>query len=222
MMAGGAWASSFVKQMGISTPQTAVRSTVVSLAPNTRDLPPALHSSNATATRRGDYGYGVAVSALARVDPTWQSLRYARHFIPMFARRWQVLSSGDLRALSYGHKAQRRWAMDRPTPMEACRMLDPTPADSVIRKALDHARALIPSLRRRRAGCRTRRQRIAGGPARRRDPQRRQCRSGALCRSDPGYPPASASAPVARLCLCACPGLRVMRTARMAFQISRT
>ncbi|MGO4851823.1 NAD(P)/FAD-dependent oxidoreductase [Phaeovulum sp. W22_SRMD_FR3] len=147
VMAGGAWASSFVNQMGITMPQTTVRSTVVSLQPNDLDLPAALHTAAANVTRRGDGGLGVAISGLARVDPTPQSIRFARHFLPMFARRWRVLTPGDFRALGYGHETRSIWRMDQPTPMERCRTLDPTPDARMIARTLRQAYALLPQLK---------------------------------------------------------------------------
>ncbi|KFF49310.1 D-amino acid oxidase [Gammaproteobacteria bacterium MFB021] len=146
VMAGGVWASTFVKQLGIGFPQTAARSSLLSVLPPDSRLPAALHTSRVTATRRADGAYTLAVSGLAKLDPTPQGLRYARQFLPMFARRWQLLSLGDLRGWLAGHEGRQSWRLDRPTPMERNRVLDPLPDAAVIETIVHRARQLLPAL----------------------------------------------------------------------------
>ncbi|MES1955030.1 NAD(P)/FAD-dependent oxidoreductase [Salinisphaera hydrothermalis] len=146
VMAGGVWASTFVKQLGISFPQTAARSSILSVMPPKEELPATLHTRQVSVTRRSDGAYTLAISGLGRIDPTIQGLRYARQFLPMFARRWRVLSLGDMRAWLVGHERRQRWRLDQPTPMEANRVLDPLPERSVVDLTLHRARQLLPGL----------------------------------------------------------------------------
>ena len=147
VLAGGAWASSFCRQLGLRFPQAAVRSSILALAPGAEG-PDALHTAEISFTRRGDGGYTLAVSGNARVDPTPQQLRYARHFLPMFAKRFRVLRPGGLQGWKAGHETLGRWRLDRPTPMERTRILDPRPDPAMIALTLARARALIPGLAR--------------------------------------------------------------------------
>lgn len=144
---GGAWASSFLNQYGIRFPQSSVRSSILSLAPGVEGLPDALHTTEVSVTRRGDGGYTLAISGGARVDPTPQQLRYSRQFVPMFQRRWRSLSLGGLQAWKAGHETLKRWRLDEPTPMEANRILDPTPDPKQIAETHARAQKLLPSLR---------------------------------------------------------------------------
>lgn len=146
VLAGGAWASSFCRQLGISMPQTAVRSSILSVAPVTATLPAAVHTEAVSLTRRGDGGYTLAVSGLARVDPTLQSLRYIHRFLPMFLRRRAILKPGGLQAFLSGHETRRKWELDKPTPMERTRILDPRPDLGTIEETLRRARLLFPEL----------------------------------------------------------------------------
>ncbi len=146
VMAGGAWASSFCHQYGISFPQSAVRSSILSVAPGCAG-PDALHTSRVSLTRRGSGGYTLAVSGNARVDPTPQQIRYARHFLPMFAKRWRVLRPGGLEAWRSGHETRAHWRLDQQTPMERMRVLDPKPDARMIRLTLARAQELLPGLR---------------------------------------------------------------------------
>lgn len=145
--AGGAWASSFLNQSGLRFPQSSVRSSILSVGPGAGDLPDALHTTQVSVTRRSDGGYTLAISGGARVDPTPQQLRFARQFIPMFLQRWSNLAIGGLEGWKAGHETLARWRLDAPTPMEANRILDPTPDARQI--AETHARALrlLPALK---------------------------------------------------------------------------
>lgn len=147
VMAGGAWAASFLHQLGIRFPQASARSSILSLAPGATGLPDALHTAPVSITRRGDGGYTLATSGRASVDLTPGALLGMRHFLPMFARRWRVLRPGGTQGWAAGFETRRRWAMDRPTPMERTRILDPRPSPQVIAQTLARARALLPALR---------------------------------------------------------------------------
>ncbi|EPC03426.1 D-amino acid oxidase [Litchfieldella anticariensis FP35 = DSM 16096] len=146
VMAGGAWASSFCRQLDIRFPQASVRSSILSVMPGAKGLPDALHTAEVSVTRRGDGGYTLAVSGRANVDPTPQQLRFATKFLPMFAKRWRILSPGDLQGWQSGHETRSKWALDRPTPMERIRILDPCPSEGILNETLSRARRLLPAL----------------------------------------------------------------------------
>ena len=147
VLSGGAWASSFCRQLGVIFPQATIRSTVLALAPGAADLPEAFHTKSISITRRGDGGHTVAISGRGRVDVSPQSLRFAPDFVPMFARRWRNLLPGGLEGVKSGHETLKRWALDRPTPMERMRVLDPTPDRRTITLAHQRAREALPALR---------------------------------------------------------------------------
>ncbi|MGN6096503.1 MAG: NAD(P)/FAD-dependent oxidoreductase [Bosea sp. (in: a-proteobacteria)] len=145
--AGGAWASSFLNQYGIRFPQSAVRQSIMSVSPGATGLPDALHTAEISVTRRSNGGYTLAISGRARVDPTPQQLRYARQFVPMFLGRWRSLAIGNLEGWKSGHETLARWKLDAPTPMEARRILDPTPDPRQIAETHARAQRLLPALK---------------------------------------------------------------------------
>ncbi|MBB3988607.1 glycine/D-amino acid oxidase-like deaminating enzyme, partial [Sagittula marina] len=147
VVAGGAWAGSFLQQQGIFFPQASVRSSILSVAPGAQGLPDALHTAPVTVTRRADGGYTLATSGRANLDPTPGAIMGMRHFLPMFARRWRVLRPGGTQAWAAGFETRRRWALDQPTPMERMRILDPKPDAKVIAQTLARAQELLPELR---------------------------------------------------------------------------
>jgi glycine/D-amino acid oxidase-like deaminating enzyme len=146
VLAAGAWASSFCHQLGIRFPQASIRSSILSLAPGPSGLPDALHTAEISVTRRGDGGHTLAISGRASVDPTPQQVRFAREFMPMFARRWRSLSPGTLQGWQSGHETLTRWHLDRRTPMEQNRILDPRPDQRLITETLRRACQLLPAL----------------------------------------------------------------------------
>ncbi len=145
VLAAGAWASSFCRQYGIRFPQASIRSSILSIAPGA-DLPDALHTSQVSITRRGSGGHTLAISGQARVDPTPQQIRFATTFVPMFFKRRNALAPGGLEGWLSGHETLRRWALDRPTPMEKVRILDPRVDDRQTEWTLARARALYPGI----------------------------------------------------------------------------
>jgi glycine/D-amino acid oxidase-like deaminating enzyme len=147
VLAGGAWASSFCRQFGIRFPQASIRSSILALSPPAANsLPDALHTAAVSITRRNNGGYTLAISGRGRLDLTPPQLLFAPQFLPMFAKRWRSLAPGGFEGVRSGHETLKRWRLDRPTPMERMRILDPTPDPSVIR--LTHSRAveLLPEL----------------------------------------------------------------------------
>jgi len=149
VLAGGAWASSFCRQVGIRFPQATIRQTVLSVAPGASELPDTLHTAGVSMTRRSDGGYTLAVSGRGRVDLTPQFFRFAPQFLPMFLRRWRNLAPGRLDGMSSGREGLGRWQLDKPTPMERLRILDPAPDQALVRLTLQRAVELVPALKQR-------------------------------------------------------------------------
>ncbi|WP_027686621.1 NAD(P)/FAD-dependent oxidoreductase [Rhizobium leguminosarum] len=147
ILAGGAWASSFCRQLGIRFPQASVRSSILSVSPGASGLPDALHTSAVSVTRRGDGGYTLAISGGGRVDLTPQQFRYAPQFLPMFVRRWRSLALGGSEGFKSGHETLARWRLDAPTPMERMRILDPKVDQRTIQLTHSRALELLPALR---------------------------------------------------------------------------
>lgn len=147
VLAAGAWASSFCRQLGIRFPQASIRSSVLAVSSGADALPDALHTTAVSITRRGDGGHTLAISGRGRVDPTPQLLRFCPQFVPMFLRRWRNLAPGGLEGMRGGHETLSRWRLDEQTPMERTRVLDPAVDEGTIRLTYSRAVQLVPSLK---------------------------------------------------------------------------
>jgi glycine/D-amino acid oxidase-like deaminating enzyme len=147
VLAGGAWASSFCRQLGIRFPVATVRQSILRVSPVEQRLPDTLHTAKVSVTRRSDGSYTLAISGRGRVDPTPQLLRFAPQFLPMFAKRWRNVFPGGLEGIRGGHETLARWRLDAPTPMERVRILDPKPDAAAVKQTYDRAAELLPALR---------------------------------------------------------------------------
>ena len=146
ILSGGAWASSFCRQLGIRFPQATIRSSILSVGAGAGDIPDALHTAGVSVTRRGDGGHTVAISGRGRVDPTAQQMYFAKQFLPIFVRRWRSLSPGGLEGIRSGHESLSRWRLDQPTPMERTRTLEPAADRSTIDLTYSRAVEMLPAL----------------------------------------------------------------------------
>ncbi len=146
VFAGGAWASSFCRQLGIRFPQATVRQSIVRVTGVAEPVPDALHTARVSITRRSDGSYNLAISGRGRVDPTAQLLRFSPQFLPMFAKRWRNVFPGGLEGIRAGHETLARWRLDAPTPMERMRILDPRPDAAAVRQTYNRAVELLPVL----------------------------------------------------------------------------
>ena len=144
--AGGAWASSFMRQLGVRFPQATVRQSILAVGTGHMELPDAFYGDSMSITRRGDGCHALAFSGRAKVDPTMQFLRFQKQFLPMFKERWKKVSPGGLQGLRAGHETLSHWRLDRPTPMEARRILDPGPDAKTIRITVERVSRLIPAV----------------------------------------------------------------------------
>ncbi|MBF6989941.1 MULTISPECIES: FAD-binding oxidoreductase [unclassified Cupriavidus] len=146
VFAGGAWASSFCRQLGIRFPQATVRQSIVRVSGVAGHLPDALHTARVSITRRSDGSYNLAISGRGRVDPTAQLMRFAPQFLPMFAKRWRNVFPGGLEGIRAGHETLARWRLDAPTPMERMRILDPKADAAAVKQTYRRAVELMPAL----------------------------------------------------------------------------
>jgi glycine/D-amino acid oxidase-like deaminating enzyme len=116
------------------------------VASNGKAVPDVLYTSDIAITRRGDAGHTLAITGRGRVDPTPQLIRFSTQFLPMFVRRWRSLAPGGMEGIRSGHEGWSRWRLDRQTPMERMRILDPLVDRQQVQLTYERAMELIPEL----------------------------------------------------------------------------
>lgn len=145
ILAGGAWSRRFLKDLGIRLPQLKVRASVARTAPI--DGPPetAMWCETAAFRRRLDGGYNIANGNVNVVPLVPDSFAFFADFLPALQMEWQGLKLRlDGRFLDEWSEAAPV-PLDRPSPYEKTRVLDPKPDSRYLREALDGLKRLFPA-----------------------------------------------------------------------------
>lgn len=146
ILAGGAWTGLFCASLGIRLPQLKVLSSVMRTAP-VAGPDTCTYMTDLGYRKRRDGGYTIARGSGYVVPIVPDSLRYFREFLPTIRKEAAALkprlNGQSLREL----RAPRRWALDRPSPFEETRVLDPAPNKTMNRQALEAMIRLYPQFR---------------------------------------------------------------------------
>jgi len=147
ILAGGAWSSLFCASLGIRLPQLKVLSSVMRTAPVAVGPDPCTYLDEVGYRKRRDGGYTLAKGAGFVAPLVPDSLRYLREFLPTIAKERDSMrlriNAQSLREF----RAPRRWPLDRPSPFETTRVLDPAPNAGLNQEALDAMIRLYPQFR---------------------------------------------------------------------------
>lgn len=147
VLAGGAWASMFLRRHGIDMPQSSVHSTVFATTPAKQVSTGPLLTPDFILTPLLDGGYLVAAKARGRLELTPAGIRYARHFLPSLRANWKLVELRLGRSFFEGPDAWHgRWSFEAPTVFERIRVLDPAPKMSIIEPSLREIVAAYPEL----------------------------------------------------------------------------
>ncbi len=147
VLAAGAWSSLFCASLGIRLPQLKVLSSVMRTAPVADGPDACTYLDDVAYRKRRDGGYTIAKGAGYVAPFVPDSLRYLREFVPMLRKE-----RGSMRLRLNGQslreiRAPRDWPLDRPSPFEATRVLDPAPNRALNEDALRAMIRLYPQLR---------------------------------------------------------------------------
>ena len=135
VLAGGAWSRLFAGNAGFDLPQLKVLGSVF----RTRPLPggPDITAAGQVFAfrKRLDGGYSIARRNANTAEITPDHFRLLSDFLPrLINNRKEIRLRVGLRSWEE-LRTRRRWTMDEATPMEAVRVLDPKPKESILREA---------------------------------------------------------------------------------------
>jgi hypothetical protein len=148
VVAGGAWSRRFSKDLGLRQPQLKVRASVMRTAPLEGAPTTALWSNAFGFRKRLDGGYTIGDGSANIVTITPDSFRFFGDFLPVLRTEFSSLRLRvDGRFLQEWREA-RPVRLDRPSPYEAVRVLDPEPDRKNLRKALRSLSQRFPIIRR--------------------------------------------------------------------------
>jgi glycine/D-amino acid oxidase-like deaminating enzyme len=147
LCAAGAWTSLFCRSLGIALPQLKVQGNVVRTAPCDGILEGDLFDEKLGIRKREDGGYTVAHGSILLHSITPSTFRWAFKFLPALRQELKVLRL-RLGAEFFAELATpSAWPLDRPSPFERTRVLNPRPTPSVIHKIRNNIDELFPALR---------------------------------------------------------------------------
>ena len=127
VLAGGAWSRLFCGSLGLNLPQLKVRSSVMRTAP-LEGAPETAAVGNSFAFRkRLDGGYTIANGLTTNAEIVPDSFRLFFDFLPALRLEWEYLRFRLGERFIEEWRTPRRWALDRESPFERVRVLDPDP-----------------------------------------------------------------------------------------------
>ena len=147
LCAAGAWSSLLCRRHGIDLPQLSVRASVLRTEPGPEVINGAISAPDFGVRRRLDGGYTVGFRGAADFDLTPDAFRYLRAFLPAY---WQGRKGIKVKfgaAFFAALRTPKRWPLDRPSPLEAVRVLEPEPDQGVLELALANLKRAYPALR---------------------------------------------------------------------------
>ncbi len=145
LCAAGAWASRFVRPLGVNFPQSSVRQTVVRTKP-TANVGEVLYTPDFAITRRLDGSYTLAISGRAKLEITPHGIRYAREFMPQFIKRLKSVKVGIGKSFLSGPDSLSALRAKDPEIFVRNRVLDPDPLDWLVRRVIENVRTTFPEL----------------------------------------------------------------------------
>ena len=149
ILAGGAWTSLFCASLGIRLPQLKVLSSVLRTGPLAGGPDTCTYLNDVGYRKRLDGGYTIARGSGLVVPLVPDSVRYLGEFWASVRKEGSAIRP-RLNAQSWRElRAPRRWALDRPSPFETTRVLDPAPDKAMNREAREAMARIYPQFRRR-------------------------------------------------------------------------
>jgi glycine/D-amino acid oxidase-like deaminating enzyme len=147
ILAGGAWTSLFCASLGLRLPQLKVLSSVMRTAFVAGAPETCTYMDEVAYRKRLDGGYTIARGSGFVVPVVPDSVRYLREFLPTLKKeRGNMkprLNTQSFKELT----GPRRWPLDRPSPFERDRVLDPRPDRALNRAAHQAMVRLYPQFR---------------------------------------------------------------------------
>jgi glycine/D-amino acid oxidase-like deaminating enzyme len=145
VLAGGAWSRLFCGNSGVSFPQLKVHASVLRTAPLETGLDLAINGGDFTCRKRLDGGYSVSQLGASYADLTPDSIRLMRQFLPAWLAERKYLKLRFGKRFFEELAIPRRFPMDRETPFERQRTLDPAPTMKTIDVALAKLKQAFPA-----------------------------------------------------------------------------
>ena len=146
LCAAGAWTSLFCGSLGINVPQLKVRGTVARTAPAAKVLDGNVFDDRLGMRRRGDGGYTIAHGSVLGHPVTPSSFRHFVKFVPTLMQEFRIVRLSFGREFVEEWQTPKTWSLDKPSPFEATRVLNPEPSGRVLKGIRRNLDTIFPQL----------------------------------------------------------------------------
>jgi glycine/D-amino acid oxidase-like deaminating enzyme len=147
ILAGGAWSRLFCGSVGIRLPQLKVRASVLRTAPIEGGPETSAWLGSFAYRKRLDGGYTIANGRGNVVPIVPDTFNFFAEFLPAARAERRGLRLRLDRRFVREALTPKHWALDRPSPFERDRMLDPEPVRPINEAAAGSIRSVFPAFR---------------------------------------------------------------------------
>ena len=144
LLAGGVWSRLFCQPLGIDLPQLKVVSSVLRTQPLQSGPEVSASGHGFSFRKRLDGGYTVAHGGVINYDLVPDSLRLLPRFLPLAWMARHELRPRFSSRFGVEWRQPSSWSLDKPSPFEAIRILDPAPLPGVLRAAVRNLKRAYP------------------------------------------------------------------------------
>ena len=145
VLAGGTWSRTFCRSLGITLPQLKARASVLQTSPVDKAPEVAFKAPGLGFRKQRDGNYVVAYGGSNDVDIGPDNLRFLTSFWPALRAAHSGLRFHFGKRYFAEAAMPARWSLDRPSPFERVRVLDPPPASDLLNAAMANLRAAFPA-----------------------------------------------------------------------------
>lgn len=147
LLSAGAWSSVFCRRHGVNLPLGNVIGTAFRTKPIEHVIDKPLYVPGFACRPAKDGSYTMSVSGRGVLKPGFQAIRYAKTFLPTFKARRKILRfEPSLSPFFRGPEVLAKWSMDKKTPFEKVRIMDPNPDMAMVEEGLEAMRKEYPQL----------------------------------------------------------------------------
>jgi glycine/D-amino acid oxidase-like deaminating enzyme len=145
VLAGGAWSRLFCRNFGVVLPQLKVRASVMRVYGVADGPEHAALCSDFAFRKRADGGYTVTGGTGSIADIVPDSFRFFRMFLPLAAAELSHTRLRFGRRFFEELRQPARWPLDKTSPFERTRILDPRPSEPELDEGLQQLKAVFPA-----------------------------------------------------------------------------
>jgi glycine/D-amino acid oxidase-like deaminating enzyme len=135
ILAGGAWSSTFCRNLGLSLPLLMTIGSVFRTAPLNNAPERSVTGAGFAIRKRLDGGYTVSHGSISNFDIVPDSFRFLKDFLPLAWMARNILRPTWTSRFKTEWQQKKSWSLDEQSPFEQIRTLDPIPIQSTLDKS---------------------------------------------------------------------------------------